>query len=729
MRCLALYFSVIFLGLSSFSGGADASQVKALFVGVNNYGDPGIKNLQGALKDVRLMQSTLRLKNQLTADPYDESARTCPPSGLRPVKSSITLVDGCATRHQIFDAWKSLIAGSLPGDTLLFYYSGHGSHTDAGNEQVGGQKISTIVPADARGAKAQGDILGYQVNMLVEAATQRGRNVLTIFDSCESGAASRDLTGGVREVPPASSSSTPADPNFSDLPAPKAGEAGYRVHLAAARRLELASESYWRGEGQDAQYLGRAAKPDAVIHGDFTMALTTAIRTHEIATYADLMESADSWLKARWRSGPPTDVKIRHQTLQAEGAGILANFLEGGTGAGHIYRAGWQGEKIFARPSVLDKTCVAAADGAQSCQVGILGGVTSGSKFTLYAAAGDAMRQQNPLGEATVDANADSFHALLSVQLRNPATTGSEPLWLRETAHVYPIVSLKIALSGGDQVSRDRVSKLDGVVLVDLAKAGFEISLGADDHAEIWKLADGKRCTKAVDVDAVPGQSGTEKITEAVRRIANYQQILLLPGTAKATLGQVRLSSYCDPIQSAGGSCPERVFYGGSASPDLGAGTLPAKPIGCAFTDSNGVARVPANTRFMIEAINTAPRDLYPYLFYLGSDYAITLLYPPPFATELIVENDLLSLRSGRTSSPGRRINAEPARLVLIMSDTPIPAEVLQQVGLPRGLGCEGGALAHLLCSARTGGRDLPRDVDHLGQWGVSTVDIFVENK
>ena len=71
----------------------------------------------------------------------------------------------------------------------------------------------------------------------------------------------------------------------------------------------------------------------------------------------------------------------------------------------------------------------------------------------------------------------------------------------------------------------------------------------------------------------------------------------------------------------------------------------------------------------------------------------------------------------------------EPRGDLLIMSDTPIPAEVLQQVGLPRGLGCEGGALAHLLCSARTGGRDLPRDVDHLGQWGVSTVDIFVENK
>ena len=39
---------------------------------------------------------------------------------------SITLTDGCATRRAILDALDDRIAASSAGDTLLFYFAGHG---------------------------------------------------------------------------------------------------------------------------------------------------------------------------------------------------------------------------------------------------------------------------------------------------------------------------------------------------------------------------------------------------------------------------------------------------------------------------------------------------------------------------------------------------------------------------------------------------------------------------
>jgi len=126
----------------------------------------------GAVNDVMLMRKTLAAATLLTSDPFDPAKACRSDSPVSP-----TLIDQCATRQNIIDAWLNLIKASRPGDTLIFYYSGHGSTTGQPKPGEGSQVMDTIVPVDARAPNGPGDLLGADVKILVEAATARGRNV------------------------------------------------------------------------------------------------------------------------------------------------------------------------------------------------------------------------------------------------------------------------------------------------------------------------------------------------------------------------------------------------------------------------------------------------------------------------------------------------------------------------------------------------------------------------
>ena len=723
---LALLFAA--LGAATATAAAAPSQVKGLFVGINHYvgADPGVSfDLKGPVNDVRLMQATLRDKGLLRADPFDATAATCPNVRDKPVTTSVTLVDGCATRQVIFDAWRALIRSTRPGDTLLFYYSGHGSHTAEGDEAEGGQAVSTLVPTDARGPHGAGDLTGVQVRMLIDAATERGRNVVTIFDSCESGTATRDLdhptAGGAREIPPAAGDAAPGgDPDFSDLREPRTG-AGYRVHLAAARRQEIARESYWGGEGDSARFDGQSAQDGDVRHGDFTMALAAAIKAHESAVYYDLAVAAEQWLDSKWSAGRP-DPGLARQHPQAEGVALLGVFLQSGADAGRIYLARWNGDKLVA----LD----------QDVEVGPAGGVTAGSRFAVFSSAGDALRGGEPLGQATVDPTVDPFHALLTPAPISPSARGAKTLWLREQAHVFAAANLKVALTGGAGDRRDRVqaalAEMHAVTFVDPSQAEFELALGDGDHAALWKVQGGQRGPRAVDIDKVAADTLEARIAEALRRVANHRQLLALPTTAREPFGAIWLQSPCDAT-GATSDCTPNIFgrsaAGGPPRAPLPEGSCAAGALAGHESQTRaqaGAANVPRGEKFVIYVRNVSCRTLHPYVFYLGADYSVTLLYPPPFAADKILARKDQLVRSGTARLPTPLTGTEPGHVLLIMSDTPIPAEVLQQSGLPKGIGCEGSALAHLLCAARTGSRDVAANVDSLGRWGVSTVSVYV---
>ncbi len=273
-----------------------SAMVRTLFVGVDTYAhsiarnpkaDPSFHDLRGAVNDVRLMQKTLATDYAVEIAPTDcDLTRTI----------SITLINACATRTNILAALEHLISAGKPGDILLFYYAGHGSqHSGVGRQTMSqaSRVNSTNVPADAwRPAdpvSGSNDIVDVELKALIDEANRVGVSVVTIFDSCHSGTATRDLLGGFsREAPPDALTAAPAPMVWSaPQPSAPASTRAYRVHMAAAGDDQIAYET--------------SGGPP--VHGVFTAALAKAVAQRKGGAYLDIAQEV-GWQLAQEGEAP-----------------------------------------------------------------------------------------------------------------------------------------------------------------------------------------------------------------------------------------------------------------------------------------------------------------------------------------------------------------------------------------------------------------------------------------
>lgn len=148
---------------------------KALLVGINNY--PGTSNdLQGCINDVNDAKASLATKGF-----------TC-----------TTLTNSNATRANIISKLTSLVTAAKSGDSLVFYYSAHGSQvTDSsGDESDGWDEV--LCPCDWPNYVSDDDF------RTILAKAKSGVSIDIIFDCCHSGTGTRDigLPYTVRSLPP-----------------------------------------------------------------------------------------------------------------------------------------------------------------------------------------------------------------------------------------------------------------------------------------------------------------------------------------------------------------------------------------------------------------------------------------------------------------------------------------------------------------------------------------------
>jgi len=138
---------------------------RALLIGVNDYRDSGIADLQTPEQDVRALRSLLR--------------------GQYGFGDVTTLTGASATREGIIDALYAL-RKTDPDEAVLIYFAGHGVQ-DAGNEQ------GYWLPVDARRDSNSRWISNADVSDAVKALP--ARHVLLISDACFSGSlvGTRDL--------------------------------------------------------------------------------------------------------------------------------------------------------------------------------------------------------------------------------------------------------------------------------------------------------------------------------------------------------------------------------------------------------------------------------------------------------------------------------------------------------------------------------------------------------
>lgn len=380
--------------------GAASGAIRVLFVGVDKYlysrarletGD--FNDLHGAVNDVAQIKHALRTAYRLD---LDRPSAGC--SSSNPV--SITLTDQCATRAAILAGFADRLALSKPGDTLIFFFAGHGSQAvdDENLDQASGLS-DTILPTDARDPDAEEriELLDSELRGLIDGATAQGVNVVSMFDSCHSGTGVRGGfgEGADRFAPGVFMPKKPAARATPRAPArtrPAAGPSlGYRVHLAAATDDQKAREVPL-GDGSWA--------------GVFTTALAQTLVAMPDASFGDIATEVRRKVEEQGHSD---------QIPQAEGE------LRAKMGRGARYAI-----VLAARPAagkvVLDGT-------------GRLSGMTVGSRFDLFGSSTDALDGTASLASATVAA-VEAGYSTLTLD-RPPAKPLPARLYARETHHAF----------------------------------------------------------------------------------------------------------------------------------------------------------------------------------------------------------------------------------------------------------------------------------------------------
>ncbi|MEU8068937.1 MULTISPECIES: caspase family protein [unclassified Micromonospora] len=154
------------------------SSLYALLVGINSYRAPGLSRLSGCHNDVGRVEQLL-----------DARFGSGPKAHVR------TLLDEQATRAAVVAVFREHLGQAGPGDTALFWFSGHGSRSPLPPElwyREPSGWCQTLVCHDSRaGGTAPPDLLDCELRVLISEVAARGAHVAVVLDSCHSAGATR----------------------------------------------------------------------------------------------------------------------------------------------------------------------------------------------------------------------------------------------------------------------------------------------------------------------------------------------------------------------------------------------------------------------------------------------------------------------------------------------------------------------------------------------------------
>ncbi len=468
------------------SPGAAAAATRSLFVGIDDYAfvakhpdNPDFHDIKGAVNDVGLIKTALSRAYGLAVD-IPPALPACPAvSG-----DSVTLLQGCATRVRIMGALNAMVNASRKGDLILFYFAGHGATLDDPDYVKPNRKNSTILQADARLVSTDPryqDIVGPELALLINAASARGVDVVTIFDSCSSGTASRALAPHAltRAAPP-----YPAKAERRPVVDPGNSGSGYIVHFAAAADNTVSNELPMAGD-------------QGKTHGVFTWALARTLMSPVPAgraarSYQDIYDDTARTMSS---NGFPS------QSPTSEGD-LSATFLGRNADATRTVR--------LAR----------LAGGGIGIESGALSGVTIGSVYGLFANNSDAAGDGAPSIKATVT-SVGPYSATLSPD----SPPGSEIGWARELDHKLADQSLRVEIRASEPLKTTIGKILGEQTLVKQVETDPRFIIVGDAAGVHFLGVDGSTVGEAGDPKS---DQFAARIGDAVRKVAEYEAILTL---------------------------------------------------------------------------------------------------------------------------------------------------------------------------------------------------------
>ena len=157
--------------------------VYALLVGINNYAT--VTKLQGCLHDVETVEKYL---SQRTT--FDVALNGTPTGKIK------KLTDSQATRAGVAEGFRTHLSQATKNDTVLFYYSGHGTQEQA--DDLWGEtdeRLECLVCYDGGTTKSSEFLLtDKELRFLIYELHQKtGAHIVTIFDCCHSGDNTRNV--------------------------------------------------------------------------------------------------------------------------------------------------------------------------------------------------------------------------------------------------------------------------------------------------------------------------------------------------------------------------------------------------------------------------------------------------------------------------------------------------------------------------------------------------------
>jgi hypothetical protein len=280
MKRYKILFACIMMLYAIFSSGY-SQQNRALLIGVGTYNpNPEVVkviqdeqsiapnrnwgNLDGCVNDVRAFGEVLKARFG-----FDESDMEF-------------LTDSAATRDNIVAEFERLITESNPGDIVVIFFAGHGSHVFNSQTAEADQRDESIVPADSYlGVK---DIRDKELSSYLNRILDKGAILTAIFDCCHSGSNSRGSYAKTRHIEwdPRDA----ADPSVQPSPSSRGA-----LVIASAQDFELAQED--RDENGNP-------------HGAFTLAFLKALNSLPANVAAiQVFESTQTYMRANGKRQVP----------------------------------------------------------------------------------------------------------------------------------------------------------------------------------------------------------------------------------------------------------------------------------------------------------------------------------------------------------------------------------------------------------------------------------------
>ena len=501
--------------LSCLSPLSAAAAVRALLIGVSDYHTLDA-DLRGPRNDVRLMAQALIGRG---ADPASLKVLTTPgadlPAAVAPAADP--------TRAAILAGLDDLAATSEPGDTVVVYYSGHGSQAPDQNGDEAGGYDEIILPSDSTNWKGaigavENSIVDDELRLKMQAILDTGAHLVAILDACHSATGFRGAAAGVaRYVAP------------KELGIPEGAVPAEGGHVAPPPRGDFVFLYSSQADERSFEYaLGDPADP-ANWYGDFTRNLAAVLTAVPRMTWAQALAASADGLRR----------EQGNQTPDGEGPGLA--------------------EPVFG--GVADANGRLRVEGGVLTG-GLLDGLSDGAEVQLFAtAAGGA-----PLGRAVL-ADVGAARAVLVGAPDLPAVAYAQLLAPGRPAplHLAPPV---VADAGNYARALQRVAQVraseavDGVLWDDAAPDaglvlahGSIILVGRDGVLDPLGPGSSPRIAADSEADAIAAFLDRAvrgaRLHRALAAAEGVKRGLSLKGAGLAVTAELR------PAAAAGGGCAD----------------------------------------------------------------------------------------------------------------------------------------------------------------------------